>query len=224
MNYPLIFGVTNHWFGTITVCTAFEVLGCSYRTVMTRGAGTTPAWVVPGDWPGSVVPVASSVFSQHFRFSDFIGGHDSSGFFPDGGADKTKVLGVPHGIGALSPSSRGTGCTNPYLLFLGISACAIDGETKFLVTIPPPSCLGLLGVGSQAAAGLAVRGAVLRGGVEFRLTVSSDLGVGFAAVELSGCLKKTLSRVCGVSCFVYAMERGTERTTTGFGRGGDVDG
>ena len=79
-------------------------------------------------------------------------------------------------------------------------------------------------MGSPAASGLAVRGAWLRGGVEFRLTVSSDLGVGFTAVELSGCLKKTLSRECGVSCFVYAMDRGTERTTTGFGRGGAVDG
>ena len=65
-------------------------------------------------------------------------------------------------------------------------------------------------MGSPAASGIAVRGAGLRGVVEFRLTVSSGLGVGFTAVELSGCLKKTLSHECGVSCFVCAMERGTE--------------
>ena len=82
----------------------------------------------------------------------------------------------------------------------------------------------MLGVGSPADSGLAVRGAGLLGGVKFRLTVSSDLGVGFAAVALSGCFKKTLSRECGVSCLVYAMERGTERTTTGFAGGGAVDG
>ena len=70
---------------------------------------------------------------------------------------------------------------------------------------------------------LAVRGAALRGGVEFRLAVSSVSGVGFATCEIAGCCKKTLSRECGVSCFVYAMERGTERTTTGVARGGAVD-
>ena len=76
----------------------------------------------------------------------------------------------------------------------------------------------MLGVGSPAVSGLAVRVAGLRSGVKFRLTVSSDLGVGLAAVELSGCSKKALSRECGVSCFVYAMERGTERTSTEFRR------
>ena len=50
----------------------------------------------------------------------------------------------------------------------------------------------MLGVGSPAASALAVRGAGLRGGVKFRLTVSSDLGVGLAAVELSGCSKNAL--------------------------------
>ena len=103
---------------------------------MTRGAGTTPAWVVPGAWPGSGDPVASSVVSQQSLFSDFLGGRDSSGIFPDGRAEKTKVVGVPPGIGALSPSGGGTGCTSPYFIFSGISACAIDGETKFLVTTP----------------------------------------------------------------------------------------
>ena len=81
----------------------------------------------------------------------------------------------------------------------------------------------ILGVGSPAAAVFAVRGAGLRGGVEFRLTVSSNLWMGFTTVEISGCLKKTLSRECGVSCFVYAMERETERTTTGFERGRVAD-
>ena len=82
----------------------------------------------------------------------------------------------------------------------------------------------MLGVGSPAASCLAVRGAGLRGGVKFCLTVSSDVGVGFAIVELSGCLKKTLPRECDVSCFVYAMELGTELTTTEVGRGGAVNG
>ena len=48
--------------------------------------------------------------------------------------------------------------------------------------------------------------------------------MGFTTFEISFCCKKTLSRECGVSCFVYAMERGTERTTTGFAGGGAVDG
>ena len=87
-----------------------------------------------------------------------------------------------------------------------------------------PSCLEILDVGSPAAAVLAVWGDELMGGVEIRLTVSSDLGVGFTAVEISDCFKNPLPRECGVSCFVYAMERGTELTTTGFGRGGAVDG
>ena len=77
---------------------------------------------------------------------------------------------------------------------------------------------------SPATTVLAVRGAELSGGVEFRLTVSSVSGMGFTTFEISGCCKKTLSRECGVSCFVYAMERGTERTTTEFGKGGVVDG
>ena len=61
--------------------------------------------------------------------------------------------------------------------FSGISACAFDGETKFLVT-GPTSCLNTLGVASPDATVLTVRGAELRGGVEFRLTVSSFSGVG----------------------------------------------
>ena len=79
-------------------------------------------------------------------------------------------------------------------------------------------------MGSPAAMVIAVRGAELRSGVELLLTVSSDLGVGFTAVELSGCLKKTLFRECGVSCFVYAMERETEQTTSGFGGSGAANG
>ena len=71
---------------------------------------------------------------------------------------------------------------------------------------------------------LAVSGAELRGGVKFRLPVSRFSRVGFDTFEISGCCEKTLSRECGVSCFVYAMERGTARTTTGFVRGGAVDG
>ena len=98
---------------------------------MTRGAGTTRACDVPGACPGSGVPLASSVVLQQSLFSDFRGGRDSSGIFPDGRAEKTKVVDVPPGVGALSPSGGGTGCTGPYFLSSGISACAIDGETNF---------------------------------------------------------------------------------------------
>ena len=76
--------------GDFTVCTACEVLGCSGRTVMTRGADTTSARVVPGAWPGSVVPGASSVVSQQSRLSDFLGSRDFSEIFASGGAENTK--------------------------------------------------------------------------------------------------------------------------------------
>ena len=92
------------------------------------------------------------------------------------------------------------------------------------VWYPLPSCPNTFGVASPDAAVLAVRGAELMGGVEFRLTVSSFSVVGLVSFEISGCCKKTLSRECGVPCFVYAMERGTERSTTGFAGGGAVDG
>ena len=77
---------------------------------------------------------------------------------------------------------------------------------------------------SPDATGLAIRGTGLRVGVKFRLPVSSFSGVVFATFEISDCCEKILSRKCGVSCFVYAMERGTERTTTGVARGGALDG
>ena len=98
-----------------------------------------------------------------------------------------------------------------------------DGKTKFLVT-GLSFCPNAFGVASPDATVLAVRGAELRGGVKFHLPVSSLSGVGFDAFEISGCCEKTLSRECSVSCFVYAMERGTERTTTVVARGGAVDG
>ena len=190
---------------------------------MTRGAVTTPAWDVPGAWPGSGVPVAVSSVSQQSRFSDLVGGRDSCGVLPAGGAENTKAVGVPPDLGTLFSMSGGTGCTGPYRLVSGISACAFDGGTKFLGTTFS-FCLNTLGVASPDATVLAVRGAGLRGGVEFRLTVSSVSGMGFATWEIAVCSKKTLSRKCGVSCFVYAMERGTERTTTGVVGGGAVDG
>ena len=71
---------------------------------------------------------------------------------------------------------------------------------------------------SHDATGFAIRGAELGGGVKFRLPVSNFSREGFDTVEISGCCEKTLSRECSVSCFVYAMERGTERTTTVLGR------
>ena len=142
---------------------ACEVLGCSGRTVMTRGAGATPAWVFPGAWPGSGVPVASSSVSQQSRFSDFLGSRDPSGVLPAGGAENTKVVGVPPGLGTCFSISGGTGCTGSYLLFSGISACAFDGETIFLVT-GLHFCLNTPGVASPDATVLAVR-AGLRGGV-----------------------------------------------------------
>ena len=62
---------------------------------MTRGAGATPARVVPGALPGSVVPWASSVVSQQSRLSDFIEGRDSSVVLAAGDAENTKVVGTP---------------------------------------------------------------------------------------------------------------------------------
>ena len=79
-------------------------------------------------------------------------------------------------------------------------------------------------VASPDTVGLAIRGSGLGVGVKFRLPVTSVSGVGFDNFEISGCCKKTLSRECCVSCFVYAMERGTEQTTTGVASGGAVDG
>ena len=187
---------------------------------MTRGAGTTPGWDVPGAWPGSGVPVA---VSQQCRFSDFLGGRGSSGVLPAGGAENTKAVGVPPGAGTFFSIGGGTGCTVPYSFFSGISACAFDGGTKILVTAFP-FCLNTLVVASPDVSDPAIRGSGLGVGVKFRLSVASFSGVGVANCELPGCCKKTLSRECGVSCFVYAMERGTERTTAGVARGGAVNG
>ena len=189
---------------------------------MTRGAGATPAWDVPRAWPGSGVPVAVSSVSQQSRFSDLLGGRDSSGVLPAVGAEKTKAVGVPPDKGIFFSIGGGTGCTGPYSFFSGISACAFDGETKILVTAFP-FCLNTHAVASPDVSDLAIRGSWLGVGVKFRLSVASFSGVGFAHFEISGYCKKTLSRECGVSCFVYAMERGTERTTTGVARGGAVD-
>ena len=190
---------------------------------MTRGAGATPAWGVPGAWPGSGVPVAVSSVSQQSRFSDFLGGRDSSGVLRAGGAEKTNAVGVPPDKGTFFSIGGGTGCTVPYSLFSGISACAFDCETKILET-PFPFCQIVLAVASPDAAGLAIRGSGLGVGVKYRLSVTSFSGVGVANCELPGCCEKILSRECGVSCFVYAMERGTERTTKGVAGGGAVDG
>ena len=190
---------------------------------MTRGAGATPAWDVPGAWPGSGVPVAASSVSQQSRFSDFLGGRDSSGVLRAGGAEKTKAVGVPPDKGTFFSIGGGTGCTGPYSFFSGISACAFDGGTKILVT-PFPFCQKEFAVASPDTAGLAIRGSGLGVGVKSRLSVAGFSGVGVANCEVPGCCEKTLSRECGVSCFVYAMERGTERTTTGVARGGAVDG
>ena len=84
---------------------------------MTRGAGTTPAWDVPGGWPGSGVPVAVSSVSQQSRFSDFLGGRGYSGVLPAGGAENTKAVGVPTGKGTFFSIGGGTGCTGPYSFF-----------------------------------------------------------------------------------------------------------
>ena len=89
---------------------------------------------------------------------------------------------------------------------------------------PFPFCQIEFAVASPVALGLAIRGSGLGVGVKCRLPVARFSGVGVANCEVPGCCEKTLSRECGVSCFVYAMERGTERTTTGLARGGAVDG
>ena len=73
---------------------------------MTRGAGATPAWVFPGAWPGSWVPLASSSVSQQSRFSNFLWGRNSSGVLPAGGAENTKVVGVPPDLGSVAVGVR----------------------------------------------------------------------------------------------------------------------
>ena len=85
-------------------------------------------------------------------------------------------------------------------------------------------CLNTLAVASPDVSDLAIRGSGLGVGVKFRLPVASFSGVGFVNFQISSCCGKTFYRECGVSCFVYAMERGTERTTTGVASGGAVDG
>ena len=161
------------------------MLGCSGRTVLTRGAGTTPAWAVPGAWPGSRVHVALSSVSQQSLLGDFLGGRDSSDVLAAGGAENTKGIGVPPGVGTCFLIGGGTGCTGPCFLFSGISACAFDGERKFLVT-GLTSCLNTLGVASPDASGLAIRGSGLGVGVKFRLSVAGFSGVGVANCELPG--------------------------------------
>ena len=186
---------------------------------MTRGAGTTPDWVVPGAWPGSVVHGASPSVSQQSRFSDFLVGRDSSELLAAGGVENTNAVGVPPDVGTFFSISGGTCCTGPYLFFSGISACAFDGETKILLTDPLPKYAWCGFSGRQGPCGPRCRAK----GWGRIPTVSSFSGVGFATFETSGWCEKILSRDCVVSCFVYAMERGTGRTTTGIVRGGAVD-
>ena len=131
---------------------------------MTRGAGATPAWDVPGAWPGSGVPVAVSSVSQQSRFSDFLGGRDSCELLAADGAENTKADSLPPDVGTFFSISWGTGCTGPYRFFSGISVCPFDGETKFLVT-GLSSCLNTFCVASPGVTVLAVRGAGLRVGV-----------------------------------------------------------
>ena len=126
---------------------------------MTRGAGETPAWAAPGAWPGSVVHVASSSVSQQSLLSDFLGGRDTSDVLTACGAENTKVVGVPTGWGTCFSINGSTGCTDPYLFFSEISACAFYGETKFLVTALP-SCPNTSKLASPDTAGLAIRGSV----------------------------------------------------------------
>ena len=148
-------------------------------------------------WPGSGVPVAVSSVSQQSSFSDFLGGRGSCGVLPARGAENTKAVGVPPDAGTLFSMSGGTGCTGPYRFFSGISACAVDGETKFWVTAPPPPLLP-----QCIRFGLSGRHGSCDPRVRVRLPVSGFSGVGFANCEVPGCCEKTLSRECGVSCFV----------------------
>ena len=143
--------------------------------------------------------MAVSSVSQQSRFSGFLWGRGSSGVLPAGGAEKTKAVGVPPDAGTFFSISGGTGCTDSYLFFSGISACAFDGETKFLVT-GLRSCLNTLGVAYPDATVLAVRGAELRGGVQFRLTVSSVSGMGSPLAKLPVAAKGlfTVSVMCRV--------------------------
>ena len=85
-----------------------------------------------------MVHVASSVVYQQSRFTGFLVCRDSTEIFPDGGAEKMKAVGVPPAFGAFSSIGGGTCCTGQFLLFSGISVCAIDGETKFWANVLPP--------------------------------------------------------------------------------------
>ena len=116
---------------------------------MTRGAGTAPVWDVPGAWPGSGVPEAVSSVSQQSRFSDFLGGRDSSGVLRAGGAEKTKAVGVPPDKGTFFSIGGGTGCTGLYPLFFGnYCVCVRRWDENFgdpLPFLPKYACCGLSG-------------------------------------------------------------------------------
>ena len=172
----------------------------------------------PGRAPGSLW--RCRLCPNNLVLVTFSGNRGSSGVLRAGGAEKTKAVGVPPDKGTFFAIGGGTGCTVPYSLFSGIGACAFDGETKILVT-PFPFCQIGFVVASPDTVGLAIRGSGLGVGVKSRLPVAR---LGVANCEVPGCCEKTFSRECGVSCFVYAMERGTERTTTGVARGGAVNG
>ena len=120
-------------------------------------------------------------------------GRDSSEVLPDGGTENTKAVCVPTCADIFSPISGGTGCTGPYFLFRGISACAIDGKTKCLATGSPfdPEIRGVI---FSACGDSSRRSTELNGGVEFLLTISNDFVVGFTAVGISGCSKKDFYR------------------------------
>ena len=62
-----------------------------------------------------------------------------------------------------------------------------------MVRVGTVSCVGRVWWGGLGSVG-SVHGAELRGGVELRPIISNDFGVGFTAVEISGCHKKDFSR------------------------------
>ena len=107
--------------------------------------------------------------SQQSLLSNFLGGRDSSEVITAGGAENTKVVGVPLAWALVSRLVWVRVVRVRTSSFRELVRAHLTVRRNFLVT-GLHSCLNTLGVASPDAAVLAVRGAELSSGVEFRLT------------------------------------------------------
>ena len=135
----------------MTVCTAVEVLCCSARTGMTRGACTTPACGNPGTTPARV-PYSTWL---HWLCPNNLALVTSFGSLVSWcsswcGCVSTKAAGVPPCGVASSHGLSGYWMYRPVFLFPVIIACAVYGETKLFSTFPPIDT-EILGVVSRLA-------------------------------------------------------------------------